>query len=87
MLAGSRESVGYGLDVHPDGQWIASAGNCTLRLWPMPEGEPFSALPGDEFIERLHALTNYRVVRDEESFTGYRLDAGPFPGWDELPTW
>ena len=88
VLAGSRkESVGYGLDVHPDGQWIASAGTTVLRLWPMPEGQPFSALPGDEFVERLHALTNYRVVRDEESFTGYRLEIGPFPGWAELPTW
>jgi WD40 repeat protein len=87
VLAGSRRSVGYGLNVSPDGQWIASAGAGTLRLWPMPEGKPFNALPGDEFIDRLQSLTNYRVVRDKASFTGYRLDVGPFPGWETLPTW
>ncbi len=53
----------------------------------MPEGQPFNALPADEFVARLRSLTNYRVVRDEESFTGYELDLGPFPGWEELPTW
>jgi WD40 repeat protein len=74
--------------VHPGGKWIAATGlDGVLRLWPMPEGQPFNALPADELVARLRALTNYRVVRDEETLAGYRLDVGPFPGWEELPTW
>jgi WD40 repeat protein len=76
------------VSVHPNGSMIASAGpEGALRLWPMPEGQPFNALPPDELVDRLHSLTNYRIVRDTESFTGYRLDLGPFPGWKDLPTW
>jgi serine/threonine protein kinase/WD40 repeat protein len=75
--------------VSPDGNWIASAGfDGTLRLWPWPmEGRPFHALPHDQFLTRLKSLTNYRVVRDDASITGYSLDLGPFPGWEEPPTW
>jgi len=87
LLVGTRKGIGYGLGVHPDGQWIASAGSDTLRLWPVPEGQPFNALPRDEFVARLSLLTNYRVVQDDESFAGYRLELGPFPGWKEPPTW
>jgi WD40 repeat protein len=76
------------VSVHPNGSMLASAGaEGALRLWPMPEGQPFNALPADEFVARLRSLTNYRIVRDTESFTGYRLDLGPFPGWKDLPTW
>lgn len=69
--------------VHPDGEWIFTGG----RLWPMPEGRPFHTLPHAEFLERLRGLTNYRVTADENSTSGYRLDLGPFPGWEEAPTW
>ena len=27
-----------------------------------------------------------RVVRDEESATGWKLKVGPFPGWETVPT-
>lgn len=32
-------------------------------------------------------LTNLRVIEDETSSTGYRLDIGPFPGWEKVPVW
>ena len=72
----------------PDGQTIVSTGgDGTVRLWPVPEGRPFHTLPYEEFLERLRALTNLRVVEDPESSTGYKLEAETFPGWENLPTW
>ncbi len=87
LLFGHKGFVGGGA-VHPDGAWIASAGiDGTVRLWPMPRGQPFHTLPHDEFIERLRSLTNYRVVADPETATGYRIEYGPFSGWAETPAW
>ncbi len=72
----------------PDGRWIGSVGrDSTVRLWPRPEGEPFHTLPYDELLDRLRALTNLRAVPDEEARGGYRLEAGPFPGWETAPVW
>jgi len=53
----------------------------------MPEGRPLHDLPHDEFLARLRSLTNYRVVPDETSPTGYRIEIEPFPGWENVPTW
>jgi WD40 repeat protein len=74
--------------VSPDSRWIASASqDGTIRLWPMPDGTPFHALPYAEILERLQGLTNLRVVPDDKSDTGYRVEVGPFPGWKKLPEW
>jgi WD40 repeat protein len=75
--------------ISPDGKWIASGSvvSFALRLWRMPEGRPIHTLPHDEFLNRLRALTNVRVVADKSSQTGYRLDKAPFPGWEKAPTW
>ena len=59
----------------------------TIRLWPMPEDEPFHTLPYEDLLARLRALTNLRAVIDEASPTGYRIEAEPFAGWGEVPTW
>jgi WD40 repeat protein len=76
--------------VSPDGRWIASGSyDFTARLWPTPDMSkpPLHTLPHDELIAKLKTLTNLRVVRDEESSTGWKLEIGPFPGWATVPEW
>ena len=48
---------------------------------------PLHTLPRDELIAKLNTLTNLRIVRDEGSATGWKLEVGPFPGWETVPTW
>ena len=38
-------------------------------------------------LAKLRSLTNYRVVRDKESITGYGIEYGHFPGWEHVPSW
>jgi WD40 repeat protein len=82
---GSIESVA----ISRDGRWVASSSDDSFLLWPTPDVSkpPFHTLPHDELIAKLHSLTNLRVVRDEESSTGWKVEVGPFPGWAEVPTW
>ena len=53
----------------------------------MSEGTPFHTLPYAEILERIRALTNLRLVPDEAADAGYRVEVGPFPGWQALPNW
>jgi WD40 repeat protein len=76
--------------VSPDGRWIATWGqDSEIRLWPMPDlsKPPLHTLPRGELIAKLKSLTNLRVVPDPESVTGWKIDVGPFPGWETVPTW
>ena len=60
-----------------------------IRLWPMPDLDrpAFHTLPHGELLRRLHDLTNLRVVEDTDASTGWKVEIGPFPGWEEVPTW
>ena len=72
------------------GRWVASGGeDDTIRLWPMPDlsKPPLHTLPRNDLIAKLKTLTNLRVVRDDESSTGWKLTHDPFPGWETVPTW
>ena len=89
VLPGDRHKV-TALAVDPLGRWIAAGSiDSTLRLWPMPDlsKPPLHTLPREELIAKLKTLTNVRVVRDEESATGWKLTHDPFPGWETVPSW
>jgi WD40 repeat protein len=89
LLLGHSDTVNK-LAISPHGQWLASGGpDGTIRIWPMPDlsEPPFHTLPREEVVTNLRALTNLRATRDAESDTGWKLTIGPFPGWEEAPTW
>ena len=76
--------------ISPDGKWIASgADDMLIYLWPMPDlsQPPLHTLPREELLAKLRSLTNLRVVEDSDSPSGWKLEVGPFPGWEEVPTW
>ncbi len=86
----SSPRTAVAVDLDPLGRWIASGGqDKTIRLWPMPDlsQPPLHTLPREELIAKLKTLANLRVVRDEDSSTGWMLTHDPFPGWETVPTW
>ena len=89
LLIGGHDGTVWSADISPDGKWIASASDTSIRLWPTPDmtKPPLHTLPYDELIAKLDALTNLRAVRDPESSTGWTLEVGPFPGWATVPEW
>jgi WD40 repeat protein len=88
LLIGHKGPV-VGLAVSPDERWIASASDEAISIWPMPDvtKPPLHTLPHAELLARLDTLTNLRVVRDSAEATGWTLEIGPFPGWQDVPTW
>jgi WD40 repeat protein len=84
-----HEGMIMGLAISPDGRWIASSTEESLRLWPMPDvtKPALHTLPHAELMARLDDLTNLRAAPDPESATGWSLEVGPFPGWETVPTW
>jgi hypothetical protein len=94
LLLGHDSEVSL-LAVDPLGRYVASAGadrsggTFSVRLWPMPDlsKPPLHTLPRSELIAKLETLTNFRLVRDPESSTGWTLTHEPFQGWETVPTW
>lgn len=88
LLYGHARRV-FSVAVSPDGRWIASAAGGEIRLWPMPDvtKPPLHTLPQAELLAKLRAFTNLQVVEDASAAMGYRIEAGPFPGWRDAPTW
>jgi serine/threonine protein kinase len=64
---------------HPGGEWLATSNLRTVTFWPTRQPR--------SYLRVLHELTNLRVVDDAQSSSGYRLEVGPFPGWQTSPTW
>jgi len=86
-LVGHRGEVNE-VAISPDDRFIVSAGaDGTVRLWPMPEGEPLLPLPREQFVARLRSFTNLRTVLDDRSPDGWRLEHDP-PNlrWETLIT-
>jgi len=89
-LLPGQESEIWNITVSPDGRWIATGGaDSTIRLWPIPDlsKPPLHTLPRDELIAKLKTLTNLRVLRGKGSSAGWKVEVGPFPGWETVPEW
>jgi len=88
LLLGHRQSVSD-VEFSPDGKWLASAAGTEIFLWPMPDlsKPPLHTLPHDQLLAKLGTLTNLRVVSDDSSPTGWKVEVGPFPGWAVAPEW
>ena len=54
---------------------------------PLVELTALAGPPRARLLAKLESLTNLRVVRDQESETGWTLTHDPFPGWETVPTW
>jgi hypothetical protein len=73
-----------------DGRWIAARrADNAIMLWTTPDftKPPLHTLPLEELIAKLKTLTNLRVVEAPDSPSGWKLEIGPFPGWETVPTW
>jgi WD40 repeat protein len=88
LLLGSELHV-WSVEFSPDGRWLASTAGNDVWLWPLPDlgRPPLHTLPVERLLSRLDSLTNLRVVEDERTPTGYRVEMGPFEGWEDTPTW
>ena len=87
LLVGHRGNVGT-LARSPDGTRIASTGDDrTVRVWPVPQGLPFHALPYATLLARLRGLTTARAVPDAADPSGYRIQVTPIRGWGAPPGW
>jgi WD40 repeat protein len=81
-LLGHQVPVGN-IAVSPDNRWIFTAGpGSDVFQWPMPDvSQPsLQTLPHDELLEKLHSLTNLRVVEAPDTPEGWKLETGPFSG-------
>lgn len=86
----SHAGVPWGIAIDPRGRWVATISDEEIRLWPMPDISvtPLQALPYDELLAKLRALTNVRIVEDPDAPEGWSLTFEPFPGWKVTPpTW
>jgi WD40 repeat protein len=89
LLLGGHTGVVWSVAISPDGRWIASVGDEAIQLWPVPDltKPPLHTLPRGELMAKLNGLTNLRVVRDPSASTGWKIEVGPFPGWQDEPRW
>ena len=74
-------------------QRVAVAAVLAMRPRHLLLDEPTSLLDARgrsdlwSLLAKLRSLTNLRVVEDPDSLSGWKLEVGPFPGWQEVPSW
>ena len=63
LLIGHQAPI-WGVRVDPTGRLVGStSGDGTVRIWPMPEGQPLHTWPRDALLDK-RSLTNVRIVPD-----------------------
>jgi WD40 repeat protein len=88
LLVGPEEQM-QEVNFSPDGRWVAARSSKQIWIWPVPDLDktPFHLLPLEALLARIESLTNVRAVEDPETASGWKLEFGPFPGWEKVPTW
>ena len=74
-------------DEPANGEPVAPVTEAPTEGLPDLPKPPLHTLPREELIAKLKTLTNLRVVRDDDSPTGWKLTHDRFPGWETVPTW
>ena len=60
------------------GDWLLTGGwDGTVRIWPMPEGQPLHTWSRDALLDKFRSLTNVRVVPDASAASEYAVRSGP----------
>jgi WD40 repeat protein len=72
-MPGKGASITQAVQFEPLGRWLVTSHPERTIAWGLPLDPLFAECPGSEFIARVRATTNVRVVPDAQSPVGFRI--------------